>query len=114
MRDNYSETPYGHEYSSNDHGLSTPAAFLVGAAMGFVGALLLAPQSGRKTRGQIRQKTNHLNNVAQGRLEQAKNVTQDLSERAKNKVNRGMDKADQAEDQGRQAARKISRNDDEL
>ncbi|PLS82045.1 hypothetical protein CYG49_00210 [Candidatus Saccharibacteria bacterium] len=114
MYDKYSENPYNTDQMYHDHnGMSTPVAFLVGAAMGFVGALLLAPQSGRATREQIRRKSTHLNNIANGRMEQAKGATQEFSERAREKVNQTIDRADEAESQGRDAARRIVNNNKE-
>jgi gas vesicle protein len=74
---------------------NTAAAFIAGALLGAVAALLLAPQSGRKTRRDIRQFAENAKNkaeAAQLELEHSvSNIIGDATEKLQEGLARGMD-----------------------
>ena len=77
----------------DDHGAPL-AFFLAGAALGAIGALLLAPQSGRETREQLRRR------AAEGR-ERAYEAGRQAAERGRDYYDRGRRVAEDAAESGR-------------
>ena len=111
-------TPYSHEFtwkefevsdqlsdfavydearSSERSGVTLGLALLcLGIAAGAITALLMAPQSGKQLRRQLRRK-----------YEDARDVVDDWSEQASDWIERGSDWADKASDWADQAKKKV-------
>jgi len=81
--------------ANNDNGASL-AWFLAGAALGAVGALLYAPQSGRETREELRRK------AAEGR-ERAYEAGRQAADRGREYYEKGRTAAEDAARSGREA-----------
>jgi gas vesicle protein len=78
--------------------VNTAAAFIVGAFLGAGAALLFAPQSGRKTRRDIRQFAETAGNKAEAvQIElrhSIENIIEDMEEKLREGLARGMDWTD--------------------
>jgi gas vesicle protein len=74
---------------SERSGVSAFSGFLVGAAVGAVVALLVAPATGADTRRRLGETTRHLKEGASGKIEQVRNTFRDGAKQVKNAVSEG-------------------------
>lgn len=105
---------YPHIVIERDRG--GMGAFLWGALLGAGAALLLAPRTGAETQRELRERARALRDVAEGRVNEARDTVTEAVERARGEVNDRIgslreavetraDQARSAVDAGRRAAR---------
>jgi gas vesicle protein len=82
------------------------AGFLVGALVGAVAALLMAPQSGDETRQRIQERGIELKDMAGDLSVQAREAAADLQERGRIVLQEQKGKLEQAIEEGKSAAAK--------
>lgn len=80
-------------------------AFLAGAALGAIAALLLAPQSGEETRAQLRLRARRLRDAAEDRLDDLQEAVESGYARTKASVEAGLQRARSSLDERRAEAR---------
>ncbi len=80
-------------------------AFLAGAALGALAALLLAPQSGEETRRQIGERARRLRDAAEEKFDDLQEAIEGGYEHAKASVEEGIETARQHLDEKRDRAR---------
>ena len=97
---------------SNGSGAMT--AFVAGAAIGVLAALILAPSSGRDTRAYLKRRSNELGREA---FERGREVVREQSERVSAAVQQGWDRAgsaiSHAREEGQEAYRSAKRTSEE-
>jgi gas vesicle protein len=80
-------------------------AFLAGAALGAIAALLLAPQSGEDTRAQLRLRARRLRDAAEDRLDDLQEAVESGYARTKASVEASLQRARSSLDERRAEAR---------
>jgi gas vesicle protein len=80
-------------------------AFLAGAALGALAALLLAPQSGAETRAELRQRARRMREAAEDRLHDFEDAVESGYERTKASVEAGLQSAKRSIEARREDAR---------
>jgi gas vesicle protein len=80
-------------------------AFLTGAALGAIAALLLAPQSGEDTRAQLRLRARRLRDAAEDRLDDLQEAVESGYARTKASVEASLQRARSSLDERRAEAR---------
>jgi gas vesicle protein len=80
-------------------------AFIAGAALGALAALLLAPQSGAETRAQIRGRVRRLREAAEDRLEDLQDAVETGYEKTKASIEAGLQRARRTIDERREDAK---------
>lgn len=80
-------------------------AFLAGALVGAVTALLLAPQSGEDTRAQLRDRAQRLREAAEDKLDDLQEAVESGYSRTKERVEVGLQKARKSFDERKGEAR---------
>jgi gas vesicle protein len=80
-------------------------AFIAGAALGALAALLLAPQSGVETRARIRSRVRRLREAAEDRLEDLQDAVETGYEKTKASIEAGLQRARRTIDERREDAK---------
>ena len=101
---NYDYTP--SDYQKSKRTGSGIGMLAIGAAVGAVAALLLAPKSGKEMRSDIKGKATDVNNKIKGRTQQVSQKTRELTEKART---RAKDAIDQTADSVQEMERRKSR-----
>jgi len=82
-------------------------AFLAGAALGAIVALLVAPQSGAETRAQIRARVRRLREVAEDKLDDLQDAVETGYEKTKASIEAGLQRARRNIDERREDAKDV-------
>ena len=82
-------------------------AFLAGAALGAIVALLVAPQSGAETRAQIRARVRRLREVAEDKLDDLQDAVETGYEKTKASIEAGLQRARRNIDERREDTKDI-------
>jgi gas vesicle protein len=80
-------------------------AFLAGALVGAVAALLLAPRSGEETRAQLRERAHRLREAAEDKLDDLQDVVETGYAKTKERVEASLQSARRSIDERRDEAR---------